>query len=155
MIELAGQEVFRPIIPVSLHDPFAGLLFDDLSDHLSFAALEHWHSVLMEEGDAERVLTSVVCNTIDLSEDLAESFAQRTRARFFKVLALNGNSISELFGYNTQQIAEGGKRFITEIPSIKGKPGMPWLFSNCDSIVAEFPLDFAVRVQRMTIKSRH
>jgi GTPase SAR1 family protein len=111
--EPADQEVFRSIIPVSLHDPFAVLLVDDISDHRLFASLEHWHSVLMEEGDAESVLAYVVCNKIDIGEDLADSFAQRIRGRFFKVSALNGKSIGELFGDFAQQIAEGGKRFIT------------------------------------------
>jgi hypothetical protein len=100
----------------------------------------------MEEADAERVLTSVVCDKIDLGEDLAKSFVQWICGRFFKVSVLNGNSIGKLFGDSARQIAEGGKRLITEIPCIEGKPGMSWLFSNCDSIVAEFPLDFPFRV---------
>jgi 50S ribosomal subunit-associated GTPase HflX len=109
----------------------------------------------MEEADAERELTSVVCNKIDLGEDLAESFARWICGRFFKVSALNGNSIGELFWDSARQIAEGWKRFITEIPNIEGKSRMSWLFSNCDSIVAEFPLDFAFRMSRTMIKSRH
>jgi GTPase SAR1 family protein len=105
MVKLAGQEVLRSIIPVSFHDPFAVLLADDISDHHSLASLEYWHSVLIEDGDAESALISVACNNIDFGEDLAESFAQGICGRFFKVSALNGNSIGELFGDSTQQIA--------------------------------------------------
>jgi hypothetical protein len=64
--------------------------------------------VLTEDGDAEGVFAYVVCNKVGLGEDLAESFAQRIRGRFFEVSAPNGDRIGELFGDITRQIANVG-----------------------------------------------
>jgi hypothetical protein len=80
---------------------------------------------LTEEGDAETVLAHVVSDKIDLGEDLVEFFVQWIRGCFFIMSALNGNSISKLFG-------ESGKHFMAEVPYIEGRPETSWLFSSCD-----------------------
>lgn len=99
--DTAGQEVYRSIVPVYIRDATAALLVYDITDYQSFLALEKWYSVLMEEATTD-VLIYIVCNKIDLShvtvsDEQVDDLTKRLKGKFFKVCALDGTGVSDLF----------------------------------------------------------
>jgi small GTP-binding protein len=111
--DTAGQEIYRSIVPVYVRDASAALLVYDLTDQTSFASLDHWHSLLMEEQQSESVLIYVVCNKVDLKNDAvvpdghARIFADDRRARFVRVSALDGTGIKDLFDAIADDLIQG------------------------------------------------
>jgi small GTP-binding protein len=100
--DTAGQELYRSIVPIYIRDATAALLVYDCTDLKSFQAIDHWHSVLMEEQTNE-VLVYLVGNKVDLAEsmtvvpDQGKAAADGLRAKFFTVSAVEGTRIRELF----------------------------------------------------------
>jgi len=100
--DTAGQELYRSIVPIYVRDTFAAILVYDLTEPKSAQALEHWHSVLMEE-QTDDVMICVVCNKTDLEDQGAVDdqvgigIAEKLRGRFFKVSARTGSGIRDLF----------------------------------------------------------
>ncbi|OHS94076.1 Ras-related protein Rab-21 [Tritrichomonas foetus] len=100
--DTAGQEVYRSIVPVYVRDAAAAILVYDITDLSSFQSLDQWRSLLLEE-QTGNVALHVVCNKIDLVDDakvdekVALQFADKIGASFFKVSAIEGKGISELF----------------------------------------------------------
>lgn len=99
--DTAGQEVYRSIVPIYIRDTTAALLVYDVTDKQSFSSLEKWYSILMEEATTD-VYIYIVCNKIDLtnvvvSNEKAEELANRLKGKLFKVCALDGTGIKELF----------------------------------------------------------
>lgn len=126
--DTAGQEVYRSLVPVYIRDAMAALLVYDITDRQSFMALEKWYSVLMEEAVTD-VSIYIVCNKIDLSQvavsdEQADALTAQLKAKLFKVSALDGTGVKDLFkqvaidvsqsdpSYNMSMVtmrAEGGK----------------------------------------------
>jgi small GTP-binding protein len=100
--DTAGQEMYRALVPVYLRGAHAAILVYDRTDRDSFQALTHWCS-LLDDTVSPNTLLFLVANKVDLveqhtvSDDLGEQFAASRKAKFYKVSALTGEGVEQLF----------------------------------------------------------
>jgi small GTP-binding protein len=109
--DTAGQEMYRSLVPIYLRGARAAILVYDVTSPTSFAALEHWRSVLSEVVP-HGINVYVVANKIDLEADasvdnkLGEQFAAAKQAPFFKVSAATGQGVEALFEAIAKDMAQ-------------------------------------------------
>ena len=100
--DTAGQEIYRSIVPIYVRDASAAILVYDISDPTSFASLDQWRSLLLEE-QPTNIFVYIVANKIDLDDDYqvndaaGKQYSEKINAKFFKVSAIKGDGIAELF----------------------------------------------------------
>jgi small GTP-binding protein len=115
--DTAGQELYRSIVPIYVRGAAAALLVYDVTDEKSIDALDHWHSVLMEEQSGD-ILIYVVANKIDqhgtVSDAQGEGIARKVNGSFHRVSAKTGDGINELFTTIAQETSTG-ERFQTNV----------------------------------------
>jgi small GTP-binding protein len=110
--DTAGQEMYRSLVPVYLRNVRAALLVYDVTARESFQSLGHWHDVLLQAVPSGAVLF-VVANKVDLTERAevedvqAEQFAEVHSAAFFRVSAVTGEGIGDLFEAVARRMAQG------------------------------------------------
>jgi small GTP-binding protein len=116
--DTAGQELYRSIVPIYARDSEAAIVVYDISDEKSFLAVGSWVELLAQaEANAAIYITA---NKIDLEridggravqDERAGLYAEGIGAKFFRVSALDGTGISELFAHVAADlIAAGPKR---------------------------------------------
>jgi small GTP-binding protein len=109
--DTAGQEMYRALVPVYLRGAEAAILVYDVTDRESFKSLGHWYDLLVS------VLppTTIVClvgNKIDLGNEAvvedqqAKTFAQVHGSQLFKVSAMSGEGLQNLFESLAELVAE-------------------------------------------------
>jgi small GTP-binding protein len=99
--DTAGQEMYRALVPVYLRGANCALLLYDVTDQESFDSLGHWYS-LLDDVLTQAIPVFLVANKIDradpvVKEECAVQFAQTYRAKFFRVSALTGDGVNDLF----------------------------------------------------------
>jgi small GTP-binding protein len=100
--DTAGQELYRSIVPIYVRDADAGLLVYDVTDQRSFAGLEHWAAMLRTD-PADQILLYLLGNKVDLAEgrpdgdDHARAYAEKIKAKFFRVSAVKGTNVDAVF----------------------------------------------------------
>jgi small GTP-binding protein len=111
--DTAGQEMYRALVPVYLRGAHAALLVYDVCDRESFVSLGHWYDTLI---DVVPLTTAVyvVANKIDLEQQLiddvqAKQFASAHNAPLFKVSAMTGEGIANLFEVMAKKVSEGAE----------------------------------------------
>lgn len=110
--DTAGQEMYRALVPVYLRGAQAALLVYDVTDRESFKSLGHWRDILMDVVPTNTVVC-VVGNKIDLADDAvvdddqARQFASHIGSKLFKVSAVTGHGLDELFDEVARRILEG------------------------------------------------
>jgi Ras-related protein Rab-21 len=98
--DTAGQELYRAIIPIYVRESAAAIIVYDITDEKSFLDVAGWIQLLTEvEKDAA---IYIVANKIDLERSAVDQvgaalYAEGVGAKFFKVSAINGTGIVELF----------------------------------------------------------
>jgi small GTP-binding protein len=114
--DTAGQEMYRSLVPVYLRNVRAALLVYDVTERDSFQSLGHWHDIL-HEAVGPNVAIFIVANKIDLSNQAvvddvqADQFAEVHNGRFFKVSAVTGIGLNELFVTVARTLSE---RFVMD-----------------------------------------
>jgi small GTP-binding protein len=112
--DTAGQEIYRSLVPVYLRGAQAALLVYDVTDSHSFENLTGWYDTLLQVVPA-CVATFVVANKIDLQgcvvvgDDAANRFVSEHRFHFFKVSAVTGEGLQELFDAIARTVAASSK----------------------------------------------
>jgi small GTP-binding protein len=110
--DTAGQEVYRALVPVYLRGAHAAILVYDVADLVSFEAPHRWHNTLLE---VLPTTTSVfiVGNKTDLDEVVDEEtvrgFCADHNFLFFKVSAVTGIGLNELFEEVARQVVVARK----------------------------------------------
>jgi small GTP-binding protein len=131
--DTAGQEMYRALVPVYLRGANVAILVYDITDHASFVSLRQWYEVLVDVVPTGTCLY-VVGNKIDLAEDgltddtQAEQFSMVHNAKFFKVSALTGEGLDQLFDSIARRLFKG-----TEVQKIDSglKIGDDWAGREC------------------------
>jgi small GTP-binding protein len=109
--DTAGQEMYRALVPVYLRGAQGAILVYDVAEVTSFQALPHWTGVITETLSPETVLF-LAANKIDLEAEFAvdwdagTGFAVSNKATFFKVSALTGEGVFELFQAMAAEMAK-------------------------------------------------
>jgi small GTP-binding protein len=113
--DTAGQELYRSIVPIYVRDAHAGILVYDVTDQKSFTGLEYWMGIL-DADSSDAIVLYVVCNKIDLVEgqpecdERARAYAEKIKAKFFRVSALKGTNIDTVFEQLATDIEIAAKR---------------------------------------------
>jgi small GTP-binding protein len=106
--DTAGQEMYRALVPVYLRGARAALLVYDVADRISFDSLPRWCDALLQVAPSA-VSVFIVGNKIDLApavkDQQAKSFAQKFGFRFFRVSAVTGEGIANLFGAIAEEVS--------------------------------------------------
>jgi small GTP-binding protein len=102
VLDTAGQEMYRALVPHYLREAHAAILVFDITGEESFKNLSYWYA-LLDDRLPPTVPVFVVGNKVDLSDRAvvtaaaAAQFAEARKSRFFRVSALTGVGVSELF----------------------------------------------------------
>jgi GTPase SAR1 family protein len=104
--------MYRALVPVYLRSASAAILVYDRTDEDSFEALSHWCALL---DDTVPISTPVflVANKTDLSDpvvedDRGDQFAAKRKAKFYKVSALTGQGVDQLFVDIAEELTRTG-----------------------------------------------
>jgi small GTP-binding protein len=109
--DTAGQEMYRALVPVYLRGAQAALLVYDVSDRESFISLGHWYDTLIDVVPPSTAIY-VVGNKIDLESHViddaqAQQFAVAHNAQLYKVSALSGQGLDDLFEAVARKLGKG------------------------------------------------
>jgi small GTP-binding protein len=118
--DTAGQEMYRALVPVYLRGARAALLVYDVADQISFDSLPHWYDALLEVAPSA-VSVFIVGNKIDLAaavkDQHAKSFAQQFGFRFFRVSAVTGEGIANLFEAIAEEVSAEKREQFDRLPA--------------------------------------
>ena len=109
--DTAGQEMYRALVPVYLRGAQAAILVYDITDKESFRSISHWYDILVDVVSTGTPIF-LVGNKIDLqSEAVVEdqqaiAFATAHGSQLYKVSALTGSGLDQLFHAIAQKIIE-------------------------------------------------
>ncbi len=102
LYDTAGQEKFRPLIPLYTKEANIIFLIYDITNYNSFSNIDKWHELLNNMNKGEEIFF-LVGNKIDLIEERkvkeedAKNYADNNNFIFQEVSALKGDGIEELF----------------------------------------------------------
>ena len=102
LYDTAGQEKFRPLIPLYTKEANIIFLIYDITNYNSFSNIDKWHELLNNMNKDEEIFF-LVGNKIDLIEERkvkeedAKNYADNNNFIFQEVSALKGDGIEELF----------------------------------------------------------
>ena len=102
LYDTAGQEKFRPLIPLYTKEANIIFLIYDITNYNSFSNIDKWHELLNNINKDEEIFF-LVGNKIDLIEERkvkeedAKNYADNNNFIFQEVSALKGDGIEELF----------------------------------------------------------
>ena len=118
LYDASGQEKFKPLIPMYVHDSNIIIIVYDITNKDSFIHVQNWIKET-KELKREDVIFVLVGNKIDLedkraiSRKEAEEFAAIKGFLYDEVSAKNGDEIQELF--NSIILPEMAKKFNIEL----------------------------------------
>lgn len=107
--DTAGQEKFHALGPIYYRSSNGAILVYDITDEDSFQKVKNWIKELRKMLGADIVL-AIVGNKIDLqkdrnvSQEMAESYAQSVGATLFETSAKNNVGVEDVFLSLTQQM---------------------------------------------------
>jgi GTPase SAR1 family protein len=116
--------MYRALVPVYLRGAEGALVVYDITDRESFASLTHWFSLLVD-GLTPETVVFLIANKIDLIEsavvpdETGAAYANGRKASFFKVSAMTGEGIDQVFVAMAREIM---KRVMTDNNSDKTVP---------------------------------
>ena len=107
--DTAGQEKYRSMVGMYYRGASGAIIVYDITSKATFSDLDAWHADLMKTATDDIVLC-IVGNKCDLessrqvSYEEGKEFAEKKRAMFFEVSAMNGKNVTELFTEMTRKI---------------------------------------------------
>ena len=107
--DTAGQEKYRSMVGMYYRGASGAIIVYDITSKATFSDLDAWHADLMKTATDEIVLC-IVGNKSDLessrqvSYEEGKEFADKKKAMFFEVSAMNGKNVTELFTEMTRKI---------------------------------------------------
>jgi small GTP-binding protein len=127
--DTAGQEEYRSLVNLYFKSAAVAVVVFDLTSLDSFAAIQQWHTDIVENCGGSDPKIIVVGNKLDLrsgrviSEDQIEDLVGRLQCAYFEVSALEGTNIEVLFRGIGHVAAE--KLLPVESPLAQERSGAP------------------------------
>jgi small GTP-binding protein len=124
--DTAGQEAYRSLVPVYLRGARAALLVYDVTEQISFDSVPGWHELLQVVHSGAAIF--LVANKIDLAaaevvkDERAMAFARQFNFHFFRVSAVTGHGITELFDAVARTVSTQKQEVLDRVPVEAKKP---------------------------------
>ncbi|KAH0788973.1 small GTP-binding protein [Histomonas meleagridis] len=110
IMDTAGQERYRTVVPLYLHGANAAVLVTDVSKPESLESIDYWMSFIRENATDISVIV-LCCNKIDLADVRAydsksiQDKANEYQITYFETSAVSGVGIFKLFEFLISRLA--------------------------------------------------